>query len=52
MANLVVSDQPLALAIDQGSTLHTGDHPINRVIHFGHGDSLLAAAGGENGGFI
>ena len=52
MANFVIGNQPLAATIGEGLALHARNHPIDRIIDFGDGGGLLAAAGGENGGFV
>ena len=52
MANLVISNQPLAAPIGEGLALHAGDDPINGVIDFGEGCGVLAAAGREDGGLV
>ena len=48
MAHLVISDQPLAAAVGEWLALHSGDHPVHRVVDLGQGGGLLAPARRKN----
>ena len=52
VANLVVGDEGLGLAVRHAGALHAGDDAVDRVVNLGERDGLLAAAAGEDGRLV